>query len=181
MQKIYTASERAEIIRTIRKLVEYWFDDERITKKEVTTPQDEFRFEGSFPPGHPQPLILQVAQPRGRLVVVAGAKIIVAPEHVKKFRALDKETMMKFMIDIRRVAFSNDIGFTMETGENMIPRAFIIDDAIYYDNLTQHNFLGALKKIFRVHLLIGTYFAEYLEMNESMQKTKPGDNLGIYR
>ena len=181
MEKIPTDSERAEISRTIRKNIEYWLNDERITKKDVTTPQDEFRFEISFPPGHPQPLILQIAQPRGRLLVVAGTKILVSPEHVKRFRLLDKEKMMNFTLDIRRVAFSNDIGFNLETSENMIPRAFIIDDALFYDALTQHNFINSLKKIFRIHLLIGTYFAEYLEMNETAQKPKPGDAVGIYR
>lgn len=144
----------------LEESVKNWLIEEKMFKEKVDDPSANFHYIIEFPQNN----IIDVIQPKAKAdAIIIGCATQVAPEHIELMKSSTSKNLNEFIWDVRLSLNQFLVDFDLNVTDNILNQ-FVITEDIYIDELSKHNFIKGVKKVFKAKIncvwLIEKYFGE---------------------
>ncbi len=132
----------------IKGNIQNWLIEEKMFKDKVNDPNANFHYIIEYPNGN----IMDVIQPNGKEdVIVFGCATQVAPEHLELIADTSDKLRDKFLWNVKLELNQFLVDFDLKIENNMLQQ-FIITDDLFVDELSKHDFIKTIKKVFKAKI-----------------------------
>lgn len=163
----------------VENLIRDYLLDEGLLKEKLSSPDVDFGFVFSFPPG-PKSQNMSVFKPKSRNFIHIAARIQLSKKHADALNSLKNNKKFEFFNNIRNYFIAKEVYFKIDTNKLIIE----IIEQIFPDTdgfIPKNNFFKAVQKVFYCFLFSNLLVDDYCSGKEiSSKKLGSGYDFSLY-